>query len=288
MNKDPKNQKSRQILLIWRRLRRNKLSLAGGGILLLIIMAAIWAPLLASYHPLEQNLQMTRKPISWEHWLGTDQLGRDNFSRIVFGARYTLFIAGSSVIMGFLVGACIGMIGGYYGGKADLSCVYLADSLLSFPAILLALAVIASIGPGLAGVVIASGFSSIPEFIRLTRGVFLVEKEKLYVLAARSIGEGNLSIMLRYILPNTVAPLVVLLTLRMAVIILIASGLSFLGLGVQPPYPEWGAMLSEGRKYLQTSPLISIFPGMAIMLLALSFNLLGDGLRDALDPRMKI
>lgn len=288
MTRDPQNRKTWPILQIWRRLRKNRLSLLGGTILLAIILVALLAPLLAPYDPLKQNFELISRPSSSAHWLGTDQLGRDILSRIVYGARFTLFIAVSAVLMGFLIGVSIGMVGGFYGGKIDLSCVYLADILLSFPGILLALAVIAAIGPGTAGVVIASAFSSIPQFLRLTRGVVLLEKEKLYVLAARSIGESDLSIMLRYILPNTLASLVVLLTLRVAAILLIASGLSFLGLGVQPPYPEWGAMLSEGRKYLQTAPHLSIFPGGAIMLLALSFNLLGDGLRDALDPRMKI
>jgi peptide/nickel transport system permease protein len=288
MSKDPQNRRTRQILQSWRRLRRNRLSLIGGAILLVIILLALLAPLLAPHDPLKQNFELISRPSNSAHWLGTDQLGRDILSRIFYGARYTLFIAVSAVLMGFLVGVSIGMGGGFYGGKIDLFCVYLADILLSFPGILLALAVIAAIGPGPAGVVIASGFSSIPQFLRLTRSVVLVEKEKLFVLAARSIGESNLSIMLRYILPNILGSLIVLLTLRMAAILLIASGLSFLGLGVQPPYPEWGAMLSEGRKYLQAAPHICIFPGGAIMLLVLSFNLLGDGLRDALDPRMKI
>jgi peptide/nickel transport system permease protein len=206
----------------------------------------------------------------------------------VHGAKITLGICSLAVLMGFSVGTLIGMIGGYYGRKIDVIVVYLTDVLLAFPGLLLAIAVVAAIGPGITGVIVASGFSSIPQFIRITRGIVLSEKEKDYVIAARAIGESSTAIMGRYILPNCVPPLVVLLTMRMGVIILIAAGLSFLGLGAQPPLPEWGAMLSEGREYLVTAPHISIFPGLAIMILVLAFNLLGDGLRDALDPRMKL
>lgn len=229
-----------------------------------------------------------RKSISAAHWFGTDQLGRDIFSRIIVGAGITLRISFSAVFLGLIVGVCIGMLGGYYGNKIDLVVSYITDILLAFPGLLLAMAIVSITGPSVTGVVLAVGLSSIPQFVRMTRGVVLSEKEKDYVMAARAIGENSLNIMLRYILPNCLAPLTVLTTLRMAVVVLIASGLSFLGLGVQPPTPEWGAMLNEGRSYLQTAPLLSLFPGLTIMFLVLAFNLLGDGLRDALDPRMKL
>jgi peptide/nickel transport system permease protein len=276
-----------QLTLTWRRLRRNKMAVVGLVIIAFIILVAILAPYAAPHDPLKQDFRMLRKSISAQHWFGTDQLGRDILSRIICGAGITLKIAFSAVLIGFAIGTIIGLIGGYYGNKIDLAILYVTDILLAFPGILLALAVVAILGPSVIGVVVAAGFSSIPQFIRMTRSVVLSEKQKDYVMAARATGENNTSIMLRYILPNCLAPLMVLFSLRLAVVVLIAAGLSFLGLGVQPPSPEWGAMLNEGRAYLQTAPLISIFPGLAIMILVLAFNLLGDGLRDALDPRMK-
>jgi len=286
MNKG--DEKASQILGTWRRLRRNKLALVGMVIIVIVALMAILGPYATPYDPLKQDFKEIRKAMSAKHWFGCDDVGRDIFSRILVGARITLIISSVAVLMGLFIGTLIGMLGGFYGGKIDVLVVYLTDILLAFPGLLLAIAVIAAIGPGVTGVIVASGSSSIPQFIRIIRGVVLAEKEKDYVLAARAIGENNNLIMLRYILPNCVAPLVVLLTLRMAAVILIAAGLSFLGLGVQPPSPEWGAMLNEGRGYLQTAPHISIFPGLAIMIVVLAFNLFGDGLRDALDPRMRI
>jgi peptide/nickel transport system permease protein len=278
----------RPLMVKWRRFRRNRLAMMGVVIILIIIAAGVFAPNLSPYDPRKQNLRMMNKPPSAEHWFGCDQMGRDIFSRILYGAAITLYISGAAVAMGLIVGSTVGIIGGFYGGKIDLLLTYVTDILLAFPGFLLAIAVVAAIGPGLTGVIIAAGFSSIPQFIRIARGAALGEKEREYITAARAIGENNLSIITRYLLPNCVAPLVILGTLRMAFVILIASGLSFLGLGAQPPSPEWGAMLSEGRAYLQTAPHSSIFPGLAIMILVLAFNLFGDGLRDALDPRMKL
>ena len=282
-----KEHTTRQLVLTWRRLRRNKMAVAGLIIIVFIILVAVLAPHVAPYNPLKQDFRMLRKSVSVQHWFGTDQLGRDILSRIICGAGVTLKIAFSAVLIGFAIGTVIGLIGGYYGKKVDLLILYITDILLAFPGILLALAVVAVLGPSVTGVVVAAGFSSIPQFIRMTRSVVLSEKQKDYVMAARATGEGSAAIMLRYIFPNCLAPLMVLFSLRLAVVVLIAAGLSFLGLGVQPPSPEWGAMLNEGRAYLQTAPLISVFPGLAIMILVLAFNLLGDGLRDALDPRMK-
>ncbi|MBT4266891.1 MAG: ABC transporter permease [Deltaproteobacteria bacterium] len=286
MNND--TQITSQLTLTWRRLSRNKMALIGLIIIAFIILVAVLAPYVAPYDPLKQDFRAMRKSISAAHWFGTDQLGRDIFSRIIVGAGITLRISFSAVFLGLIVGVCIGMLGGYYGNKIDLVVSYITDILLAFPGLLLAMAIVSITGPSVTGVVLAVGLSSIPQFVRMTRGVVLSEKEKDYVMAARAIGENSLNIMLRYILPNCLAPLTVLTTLRMAVVVLIASGLSFLGLGVQPPTPEWGAMLNEGRSYLQTAPLLSLFPGLTIMFLVLAFNLLGDGLRDALDPRMKL
>jgi len=267
---------------------RNRLAVLGLAIILMILLIAILSPSLGLQDPLRQDFRVINRGPSTEHLFGTDQMGRDIFSRVLYGAQITLGISSLAVLMGFSIGTLIGMIGGYYGRKIDGIVGYLTDVLLAFPGLLLAIAVVAAIGPGITGVIVATGFSSIPQFIRMTRGIVLSEKEKDYVTAARAIGESSSAIMGRYILPNCIPALVVLLTMRMGVIILIAAGLSFLGLGAQPPLPEWGAMLSEGREYLVTAPHISILPGIAIMILVLAFNLLGDGLRDALDPRMKL
>ena len=273
---------------LWRRLQRNRLALPGLGIIFLVVLSSLLAPWIAPFDPFKQDFSLIMKPMDLHHWFGTDQLGRDIFSRILFGSRITLTISLVSVCIGMFLGSLIGLLGGYYGGKIDGAIIWMTDLALAFPGMLLAIAVIASVGPGLAGIIIATAIYSIPQFIRVARGSTLLEKRKEYVVAASCIGETDFSILFRYVLPNCLTPLAVLFTLQMANIILIASGLSFLGLGAQPPSPEWGAMLSQGRTYLQTAPHLSLFPGMAIMIVVLSFNLFGDGLRDALDPRMRI
>jgi peptide/nickel transport system permease protein len=288
MNQEKIQPRKSQWQLTRFRLWRNRMALVGLFIIAAFLFTALLAPLFAPYDPLKQDLLSIRAGISSKHWLGCDQVGRDVLSRILFGTSVTLKIALTSVLIALILGTAIGSIGGYYGGKADAGIVFLTDVLLAFPGLLLAIAIVAAVGTGLTSVILAAGFSSVPGFIRITRGVVMGEKERDYVLAARAIGESNLSIIIRYILPNCLAPIVVLLTLRLATIILTTSGLSFLGLGVQPPTPEWGAMLAEGRGYFQQAPHIAMFPGLAIMMVVLGFNLLGDGLRDALDPRMKI
>src|SRR4030042_432223 len=202
--------------------------------------------------------------------------------------RTRLTVTGLVIILLMILGSLTGLLAGYYGGRIDSAIVWMTDLALAFPGMLLAIAVIASVGPGLEGIIIATAVYSTPQFIRLARGSALLEKRKEYVGAASCIGETDFSILFRYVLPNCLAPLAVLFTLQMANIILIASGLSFLGLGAQHPSPDWGAMLSQGRTYLQTDPHLSIFPGMAIMIVVLSFNLFGDCLRAALDPRMRV
>jgi len=288
MNKDVSSQRKTQWRLTWIRFRRNRMAMVGMIIIFLFILTALVAPYIAPHNPLKQDLHLIGAGISKEHWLGCDQIGRDILSRILFGTPITLKISIISVLLGLILGTVIGAIGGYYGGKTDALVVFFTDVLFSFPGMLLAIAIVAAVGVGLGAVIIAAGASSVPQFIRITRGVVMAEKERDYVLAARAIGEGSLSIIGRYILPNCLAAILVLLTVRIATIILIVSGLSFLGLGVQPPTPEWGAMLAEGRGYLQKFPHIAMFPGLAIMVVVLAFNLLGDGLRDALDPKMKI
>ena len=278
----------RQWRLTWARLMRNRMSMIGLGIVVLFFLTALGAPYLVPHDPLKQNLNLVGAGPSKDHWLGCDQVGRDVLSRLLWGTALTLKIGVFSVLIGLGIGTIIGAVGGYYGGKIDSVVVFVTDVLFSFPGLLLAIAIVAAIGVGLTAVIIAAGASSIPQFIRITRSSFVSEKARDYVTAARAVGESNRSIILRYILPNCFPTIVVLLTIRVAAIILIASGLSFLGLGVQPPTPEWGAMLAEGRGYLQKAPHVALFPGFAIMVVTLGFNLLGDGLRDALDPRMKI
>jgi ABC-type dipeptide/oligopeptide/nickel transport system permease subunit len=273
---------------VWGRLRRYRLAVTGLVIILLVILSSLFAPSIAPFDPFKQDFSLIMKPTDRVHWFGTDQLGRDILSRVLFGSRITLTISFFSVCIGMILGSVIGLLAGFYGGRIDSAIVWMTDLALAFPGMLLAIAVIASVGPGLEGIIIATAVYSTPQFIRLARGSALLEKRKEYVAAASCIGETDFSILFRYVLPNCLAPLAVLFTLQMANVILIASGLSFLGLGAQPPSPEWGAMLSQGRTYLQTAPHLSIFPGMAIMVVVLSFNLFGDGLRDALDPRMRV
>lgn len=279
--------KSGQYRQIWKQLSRNRLAVIGLVIILLVLISAVLAPVIAPFDPFKQDFASIGKPLDRVHWLGSDQLGRDVLSRILFGSRITLTISFTAVCVGMVLGSIIGLLGGYYGGKVDAAIGYITDLALAFPGMLLAVAVIASVGPGLTGILIASAIYSTPQFIRLTRGNVLLEKRKEYIKAAVCIGETDSAILFQYILFNCLTPIAVLFTLQMANIILIASGLSFLGLGAQPPSPEWGAMLSQGRTYLQTAPHMAIFPGLAIMLVVLSFNLFGDGLRDALDPRMR-
>lgn len=273
---------------LWRRLCRNRLAVTGLVIILLVILSSLFAPWIAPFDPFKQDLSLTVKPMDRVHWFGTDQLGRDILSRVLFGSRITLTISFISVCIGMVLGSVTGLLAGYYGGRIDGVIVWMTDLALAFPGMLLAIAVIASVGPGMEGIIIAAAVYSTPQFIRLARGIALLEKRKEYVAAASCIGETDFSILFRYVLPNCLAPLAVLFTLQMANIILIVSGLSFLGLGAQPPSPEWGAMLSQGRTYLQIAPHLSIFPGIAIMIVVLSFNLFGDGFRDALDPRMRV
>lgn len=272
---------------IFRRLKANPLSMAGAAIVVLFIAMAVFAPWIATHDPAAQSLREKLQPPSADHWFGTDDLGRDLFSRIVYGARVSLQIGLAAVLIALVVGSALGLIAGYYGGRIDAAIVVLIDILLAFPGVLLAIAIIAILGPGLENTAIAIGIYSIPQYARVMRGSVISIRNSQYVEAARSIGAGDARIMLVHILPNVVAPLIVLSTLRMASAILSASTLSFLGLGAQPPTPEWGAMLSRGRTYMMLAPYIMFFPGVSLLLVILGFNLFGDALRDALDPRMK-
>ncbi|MGQ9645884.1 MAG: ABC transporter permease [Thermodesulfobacteriota bacterium] len=279
--------KTGQATEVWRRLKRNRAAIAGGSVVTLFVLIALLAPVLAPYPPNEGDLTKRLKPPCKEHLLGTDSLGRDQLSRVIYGARISLQIQVVAVAIALLIGTLLGMVGGYYGGKLDNVLMRMMDVLLAFPGIFLAISIIAVLGPGLTNLMLAAGIYSVPQFARIVRGSVISLKEKEFVEAARAVGENDLNILIRYLLPNSMAPIIVQTTLRMATVLLTASGLSFLGLGVQPPTPEWGAMLSNARAYLITAPHVATVPGLAIMLVVMGFNLFGDGLRDSLDPRLR-
>lgn len=271
----------------WRRLKKNKIAIAGLFIVVLYVACAIFAPHISPHDPTKQSLADSFLMPNAEHLLGCDEFGRDILSRIIWGARISLLIQVSSVIVALLMGISLGALGGYYGGKLDELIMRFMDILLAFPGMLLALAIVAMIGPSVRNLVVAIGIYSVPQFARITRGAVLAVSANEYVLGAKAIGESNLSVIVRYVLPNALSPIIVQTTLRMATVLLTASGLGFLGLGVQPPNPEWGTMLSSARMYLRSAPHVAIFPGLAIMITVLGFNFLGDGLQDALNPRLK-
>lgn len=266
---------------------RNRLAKLGAMTVLLVAAAAIVGPVVSPSDASSQDLAHLLSPPSLVHPLGTDNLGRDILTRLVYGARYSLGVGTVVTGIGASVGTLIALLGGYYGGALDLLTGRLIDTLFAFPGILLAVAIVGAFGPGLTNAMIALGVWSIPTYARIVRGIVLSIKEQEFVQAARCLGASDLRILIRHILPNTFAAILVLSSLSMASAILAASGLSFLGLGAQPPTPEWGAMLSDGRNYLRVAPHLSVFPGLAIMLVVLSFNFVGDGLRDALDPSLR-
>jgi peptide/nickel transport system permease protein len=271
----------------WHRFGRNKGAVVGLVIVIVYAAMAVLAGVLAPYSPIDGVLVEKLQPPSLAHPLGTDELGRDLLSRVLYGARSSLQIQLSAVSFALVVGVAWGLVAGYFGGIVDDLSMRVCDVLLAFPSILLAISIVAILGNGLISIVLAVGGISVPQFARLVRGVVLGIRETEYVEAARAIGESNLSILWRYVLPNTTAPIIVQTTLRMATVLLVASGLNFLGLGVVPPTPEWGAMLSNAREYMFLSVHVTAIPGLAITLVVIGFNLLGDGLRDALDPRLR-
>jgi glutathione transport system permease protein len=271
----------------WRRFRKKRLALAAGGIIVVIILAALLAPLIAPYDPTIPDYASVLAGPSLSHPAGTDVFGRDILSRIIWGARVSLSVGFVSVFLGGLVGVALGLASGFFGGWADSLAMRFCDVLLAFPGILLAIAVVAVIGPGISNVIYAIAVFSMPVFARLTRGSTLALKQAVYVQAARSIGVSKLVLVLRHILPGTLPGVIVYLSLRVGTSILTAAALSFIGLGAQPPSPEWGAMLSDGRSYLGVADHLTLFPGIAIFVTVLAFNLLGDGLRDALDQKLQ-
>lgn len=271
---------------ILQRLADRKTAMAGIFILGAFAVAAAIAPLVLPYHPNAADFDIVLQRPSTAHPFGTDNLGRDLFTRVVFGARVSFLIGTLGVALSILLGVPLGLISGYWGGKVDLLLQRLVDILLAFPGFLLALTLVAVLGVGVTNVVVSVGLATAPTYVRLVRGVVLSVREQTYVEAARALGVPDVRIIVRHVLPNCLAPLIVQSTLQLGTAILTAAGLGFLGLGVRPPTPEWGTMLGEGQTYLFSSWYIATFPGVAIFLAVMAFNLLGDGLRDALDPRM--
>jgi peptide/nickel transport system permease protein len=271
-----------------RRVLRSKGAVGGFAILLLLALAALVAPVLPLTDPIQIDPPRALYSPGFPYLFGSDQYGRDVFSRVVFGSRVSLVVGPIAVGIALVPGVTVGLLAGYYGRWVDAALMRVVDVMLAFPGILLALGIVAVLGPSLTSLMVAVGISSIPTYARLTRASVLSAREQLYVDAARVVGASDVAILLRHILPNVVAPIIVVGTLGVGAAILIAATLSFLGLGSQPPLPEWGRMLSEGRQYLREQWWIATFPGLAIMLTVLALNMLGDGLRDALDPRLKV
>ena len=274
---------------LWKNLKRNKMALFGLIILVIIVLLAIFADQIANYDQvvIKQNLKMRLKPPSAQHWLGTDEFGRDIFARLIHGARVSLKVGLIAVGIAIVVGGFLGAIAGYYGDKLDNVIMRVMDIFLAVPSILLAIAIVSALGPNLLNLMIAVSISSIPRYARIVRASVLSIRDQEFVEAARAIGAGDARIIFRHIIPNSLAPVIVQGTLGVANAILSTAGLSFIGLGIHPPAPEWGSMLSGGRQYLRYAWWVTTFPGVAIMITILSLNLLGDGLRDALDPRLK-
>lgn len=270
-----------------KRFLRSPSAVAGLSIVLLLVLAGVFAPLLTPYDPAQQDLRAVLQAPSISHPLGTDQLGRDILARILFGARLTLFIGAFAVAVGLIVGVPLGVISGFYRGTIDLVIQRVMDLMLSFTSFLLALTLVALLGVGLTNVIVAVGISTIPRFARLVRSSVMSIREVSYIEASLALGTPSRRVLWRHVLPNAMAPVIVQATLSMGATILTAAGLGFLGLGVQPPTPEWGAMLGEGRNYIFTQSSVTTFPGLAIFLAVVGFNLLGDGLRDALDPQLR-
>ena len=271
----------------WRRLRRRKGALVGLGIVLFFIAIALLAPWVAPYDPTATSWSLVRKPPSWAHWFGTDEVGRDVLSRIVWGARASMGAGLVSVSIAVGVGVPLGLLAGYAGDWIDAALSRLVDAMLAIPFLILAIALAAFLGPSLGNAMIAIGITATPVFVRLTRGQTLAAKVEDYVEAARAVGNPHWRIALRHVLPNIVPPLLIQVSLAVAGAIIAEAALSFLGLGQQPPAPSWGSMLNSAQRFLINAPWMAVWPGLAIFLTVLSFNLLGDGLRAALAPRQR-
>jgi len=284
----PRERKFRHPLAGLGRLGRNKIGIGGLIVLLVMLGAAAVAGVVLPYNPNTTDLDAVLTGPSPAHVFGTDNLGRDIFTRVVYGGRISLVIGFFAVGLGALIGVPLGICSGFYGGMTDTLIQRIVDLMLAFPGFLLALTLISLLGVGFVNVILSVGIASVPIFVRLVRSVTLSVRELTYVESARASGLPDWAIMLRHVLPNTAAPIIVQSSLQLGAALLTAAGLGFLGLGVVPPTPEWGAMLGEAQSYLLTTWYMALFPGLAIFVAVMAFNLLGDGLRDALDPRMKV
>ena len=284
-----KQKKKSQISMVWGRLKRNKMAVIGLVILCLIALAAIFADVFFDYEAMavKQNAMIRLSPPSREHLLGTDEVGRDILARIVYGARISLPVAVATILFAAVIGGMLGALAGYGSKRTDNIIMRIMDMFLAIPSTLLAIAIVAALGSSIQNMMIAITISNIPPFARIVRSSVITIRNEEYIEAARAIGAHDWRIILRHIIPNAMAPLIVQATMCVAGSILSIASLSFLGLGIQPPTPEWGSMLSNGRQYIRAAWWVCTFPGIAIMLSILSLNLLGDGLRDALDPKLK-
>lgn len=273
---------------IWRRMKKNKIAMVGLMMFSIIVLCTIFADLIVPYKAaLTQNIGARLQSPSAMHWFGTDAYGRDIFARIIHGTRNSLIMGIGAVIVGISLGGLLGGATGYYGGIVDTVIMRVMDTIMSIPFMLLALSIVAALGPGLVNVLIALMLSQVPYYTRVIRSAILTVVGQDFIEAAKSCGTPGRYIILKHILPNAIGPVIVQATMSVGTMIIWAASMSFLGMGIQPPTPEWGSMLSEGKNYILTSPHLVIFPGMAIALTAFSLNLMGDGLRDALDPRLK-
>lgn len=281
--------KRSQLSIIWNRLRKNKLAMLGLAILVVMVALAVCADWIADYDTNVTGMNMAERlqTPSAKHWFGTDSYGRDVFARIIHGSRLSLSLSIFAMLAAVAIGSIIGAIAGYYGGRVDDVLMRLMDILLAIPPMLMSISIVAALGHSMVNLMIALSLAYIPVFARVIRSSILTVKGQEFIEAAKACGTSNARIILRHIIPNAIGPIIVQATLAMGSTILIISSLSFMGMGIQPPQPEWGTMLYEGRDLIRTSPYLVVFPGIAIALAVLSLNLLGDGLRDALDPRMK-
>jgi len=271
----------------WKRLLRNKLALVGLAIVILMAVIAIFSPFIAPYNPNDRIKEVSQKGPSLQHWFGTDILGRDIFSRVIYGTRISMLVGVVAVAISLAIGLFLGALSGFFGGVSDAVIMRIADIFFAFPYILGAIVIMTVLGPGVLNVFIAIGILGWSSVARLFRSSILSIKEKEYIEAARALGASNSRIIIKHIFPNSFAPIIVYSTMNVGTAIIVEAALSFLGLGVQPPTPSWGKMLSESLSYINTSPWMMFFPGLAILITCLGFVLLGDGLRDAFDPKLK-
>jgi len=279
--------RAKELRYVAHMLRKNPMAIVGIVIIVGFVVIIALAPWIAPYGPYDQDLANRLKPPTPGHRFGTDSVGRDVYSRVIHGAKYSIAIGLTVILSASIIGTLFGTVSGYFGGKLDEAMMRLTDMFLSFPYLILAVVIAAALGPSLDHAMIAIAAVWWPEYARLARGSVLAEKEKEYVEAARAIGEGNFSIILRYITPNILTPIMVKAMMDIGIAIMVGSGLSFIGVGAQPPSPEWGAIIITGRDFIMKEWWIATFPGIALLFAVMGFNLFGDGLRDALDPRLR-